>query len=235
MLLSISFHYNFLPILIVVFVAWVTPFLMATLHIKRIPTVIIEIIFGYLASLGFKDYFNPADLEILNFLALSGFIFLMFLSGLEIDVDAIEASLPRKKITLSGFLANPLLVGLSHFALVIVLALAGTKLLSLMIDIPNTWYYSLILLTTSVGIIYPVLKNRGELQSRYGQMIITAAAVADIFSIILCTSTIKTCIYLIHLLLGFCELQNSWICFTSRGFTSSSFLVKRGDTLQSIF
>ena len=73
-------------------------------------------------------------------------IFLMFLSGLEIDVDQI-------------------------------------------IEMPNILYFSLILINTSVAIVLPVLKGRGETGSRFGQMIIMAAAVADILSIILFTFT----------------------------------------------
>jgi Kef-type K+ transport system membrane component KefB len=62
-------------------------------------------------------------------------------------------------------------------------------LLTTFIEIKSAWYFSLIMVTTSVGIILPVLKNRGELHSRFGQMLITAAAVADIISILLFTFT----------------------------------------------
>jgi Kef-type K+ transport system membrane component KefB len=113
----------------------------------------------------------------------------MFLGGLEIDVDQIVASLPRRRITYSRFLKNPLLVGISQFAVAIVLAYVGTLLLSMIIDIPSIWYFSLIMVTTSVGIVLPVLKDRGEINTRFGQMIIIAAAIADIFSIILFTFT----------------------------------------------
>ena len=58
-----------------------------------------------------------------------------------------------------------------------------------LIEIPNLWYFSLIMVTTSVAIVLPVLKDRGETGSRFGQMVIIAAAVADILSIILFTFT----------------------------------------------
>ncbi len=189
MQLSISFHYDFLPILVIAFIAWLTPILTASLRIRKVPTVIIEIILGFLISLYFKDRFDTRDLEILNFLALSGFIFLMFLSGLEIDVDTIMASLPRYGLSWSSFLKNPLLSGILHFILVILLSFLATHILSFFVYIPSKIYYSLILITTSVGIVFPVLKNRGELRSRFGQMVITTAALADIFSIIIFTFT----------------------------------------------
>jgi len=45
------------------------------------------------------------------------------------------------------------------------------------------------MVTTSVAIVLPILKDRGETSSRFGQMVIIAAAVADILSIILFTFT----------------------------------------------
>jgi Kef-type K+ transport system membrane component KefB len=147
-----------------------------------------EIILGFLIGHYFIE-FNEHSLTILRFLALSGFVFLMFLSGLEIDIDQLIASLPRRKLTVSTFLSNPLLVGVSHFLLAMIFSYLSALLLTTFIEIKSAWYFSLIMVTTSVGIILPVLKNRGELHSRFGQMLITAAAVADIISILLFTFT----------------------------------------------
>lgn len=194
MLLYISLHYNFFPLLIVAFIAWITPVLLALLRVDKIPSVIVEIVLGYILGLFFMKYFSHEDIYILNFLALSGFVFLMFIAGLEIDIDAIRTSLPRHKISYAGFLKNPLLTALFHYGLAVLISYTGTFLLSQFIYISHKWYFALILSTTSVGIIIPVLKNRGEIQSRYGQMLITAATIADIFSIVLFTSTAYTII-----------------------------------------
>jgi Kef-type K+ transport system membrane component KefB len=187
--LNMSFHIHFLPLLIVVALAWAAPVLLSLFRISKVPTVIAEIVLGYVLGHFMLDHLSSESLKILDFLALAGFIFLMFLSGLEINVDQIVASLPRKKITLSGFLKNPLLVGIVHFGLAMVLSYISTLALAQLIHIPNLWYFSLIMVTTSVGIILPVLKNRGEIAGHYGQMIIIAAAVADIFSIIMFSFT----------------------------------------------
>ncbi len=189
MLLSLSFHFDYFPLLLVAGVAWLVPILLSLLRLNKIPAVIAEIVFGYvLGHFVLIDHTLPS-FHILEFLALSGFIFLMFLGGLEIDVDQIRASFPKRRISMAGFSANPLLAGIAHFALAIVLAYGATLLLARMIDIPHTWYFALIMGTTSVGIVLPVLKSRGELPSRFGQMIIIAAALADILSIILFTFT----------------------------------------------
>ena len=189
MLLNISFNYNFYPIFIVVIIAWITPILLSLLKLKKIPIVIFEIIFGFLAGKFLLGDLSEDSYYILDFLALSGFLFLMFLSGLEINVDQIIASFPHRKITLSRFLKNPFLVGITQFILAIIFSYIASFLLAKIINIPSIWYFSLIMVTTSVAIVLPVLKDRGETGSRFGQMIITAAAVADILSIILFTFT----------------------------------------------
>ena len=189
MLLTISFQYDFFPFLIVTAIAWAVPILLSLLRLRKIPIIIFEIIFGFLAGKYLFTGLSPETMGIMNFFALFGFLFLMFLSGLEIDVEQIIASLPRKKLTMARFLKNPLLVGLSHFGFAIGLSVGLTFLMATIITIPNIWYFSLILVTTSVAIVLPVLKDRGEIGSRFGQMIIITAAVADILSIVMFTFT----------------------------------------------
>ncbi len=189
MLINISFHFDYFPLMVVAAIAWGTPVLLSLFKLKKVPSVIVEIILGYFIGQYLLGSIDHESFRILEFFALTGFIFLMFLSGLEIDVDQIMASLPRKRLTYVRFIKNPLLVGIVYFFLSIILAYVGTLLLSNLIDIPHVWYFSLIMVTTSVGIVLPVLKDRGEIKNRYGQMIIIAAAVADIFSIILFTFT----------------------------------------------
>jgi len=188
-LLNISFEFTYLPLLIVVAIAWMVPMLLSVLRMERIPAVIVEIIVGFFIGRYLLMDIGSNSMEILEFLALTGFIFLMFLSGLEIDTDLIMAAIPKKKLTLPRFLKNPLLVGLAFFILTLSLSYGGATALSGMVHIPNIWYFSLIMVTTSVGIIFPVLKNRGETLGHYGQMLIMSAAVADILSILLFTFT----------------------------------------------
>ncbi len=189
LLLSISFDFDFLPLFIVATVAWLVPMLLNLFKLKKVPAVIVEIILGYFVGVYFLGSPDQESYHILEFLALSGFIFLMFLSGLEIDVDQIIASFPRKRITVARFLKNPLLVGLSSFIITLILSYLGALSLSSFASINSRWYFALIMVTTSVGIILPILKNRGEVNSRFGQMLIIAAAIADIISIILFTFT----------------------------------------------
>lgn len=189
MLLNISFHFDYFPLFVVAAIAWGTPILLSLLRLKKIPSVIIEMILGYFIGKYVLVSVDHENFRILEFLALTGFIFLMFLSGLEINMDQLLASLPRYQLTYARFTRNPLLLGIFYFILSIILACAGALLLSRLVSISHVWYFSLIMVTTSVGIVVPVLKERGEIKSRYGQTIIIAAAIADIISIILFTFT----------------------------------------------
>lgn len=184
-LLTISFHFNYLPLLIVAGIAWLVPVLMSLVRLDKIPTIIVEILAGYFVGKVLLTGFPAESLQLLEFLALSGFMFLMFMSGLEIDIDQIKASLPRKKVKPSTLIENPLLVGLLIFCSTLLLSFVGSFILSQFVSIRNVWYFSLIMVTSSVGIILPILKERGETRLKMGQMIILAAAVADILSIIL--------------------------------------------------
>lgn len=188
-LLSTATHFNYLPILIIAAIAWATPLLLSLLKLKKIPTVLVEIIMGFVAARFFFGDLSGDTMRILEFLAQVGLIFLMFLSGLEIDMDQIIASFPRKKIKFSNVITNPLMVGIVYFGVALFFAYLGAASLSLLIDIPHVWYFSLIMVATSLGIVMPVLKERGDINSHYGQMIIIAASISDFFGIVLFTFT----------------------------------------------
>ncbi len=188
-LLNISFDFSYLPLLVLVALAWLIPMVLSLLRVKRVPSVIVEIVLGYAVGHYLLAHSSEGSTYILNFLALTGFVFLMFLSGLEIDMDQLLGSFPRKKLNWVRYLKNPLLVAITYFGISLVLSILAAWGLSFWIAVPNVWYFSLIMVTTSVGIILPVLKNRGEASSLFGQMLITAAAVADILGIILFTFT----------------------------------------------
>lgn len=188
-LLSTSAHFNYLPILVITAIAWFTPLLLSMLKLKKIPTVLVEIILGFLVARFFFGDLPDGTIRTLEFLAQIGLIFLMFLSGLEIDMDQIIASFPRKKIRFSTAVANPLIIGLIYFLIAMTFAYLVSAGLSLFWEIPHVWYFSLILVATSLGIVMPVLKERGDTNSRYGQMIIIAASISDFFGILLFTFT----------------------------------------------
>ncbi len=188
-ILNIPFDYDFLPLLLIIGAAWFVPVFINAIHVKRVPSVVLEILAGFIIAFFFKDIVTHENHRILDFFALFGFIFLMFMSGLEINTDQIISSLPVKRLKIKSTLYNPLYSGLIFFCIALALSFLSSLLLGKFIPISNFWYFSLIMVTTSVGIVIPVLKDRGETGTRYGQAIITAAVIADIISIILFTIT----------------------------------------------
>jgi Kef-type K+ transport system membrane component KefB len=110
----------------------------------------------------------------------------MFLGGLEIDMDKLIYSFPKNKFNYHIFKKNPLVLAIFCFIITIALSYAGAKVLSLIVEIKNPWYFALMMGTTSVGIILPVLKNNGETAGYFGQLLIISAAIADIFFVSSC-------------------------------------------------
>ena len=186
-ILNLSFNFDYLPLFIIAALAWSIPMLKSLARLTKIPNAVLELILGYIIARPLMSNFSVESIRILEFLALTGFIFLMFLTGLEIDVNKILDSLSLKRISLSRFRKNPFLVGIFIFFITISISLIFAFTISKLVEIKIIWYFSLIMVTSSVGIILPVLKSREEINTEFGQMIISAAAIADIISIILFT------------------------------------------------
>jgi len=88
--LSISLNFEYFPLLVIAGLAWIIPMLLSVLRIKKIPSVVVEIFLGYFAGRYLLANISPESKNLLEFLGLTGFIFLMFLIGLEIDMDHVQ-------------------------------------------------------------------------------------------------------------------------------------------------
>ncbi len=104
----------------------------------------------------------------LDFLAEIGLIFLLFLAGLEIDINVIEER---------GIRA--VLFGVIMFLFAFILSASFMWLLDMGV------YMALILATTSVGVVIPILREMGISKSALGQDVILAAIVADFATMML--------------------------------------------------
>src|SRR5207248_1082196 len=104
-------------------------------------------------------------------LSLVGLAFLLFLAGLEIDVDRLRGRVLR--VTSLGF-------GVS-FAVGVVVGLA----LDAGGFVRSPLFIAIVLVSTSLGVIVPVLKDSDNIGSNFGQLVIAAASIADFGAIIL--------------------------------------------------
>ena len=155
-------------VLVVAAIAFAVPLLLGLFPALRLPSVVVEIIAGIVigpAVLGLVEVDLP-----LQVLALIGLAFLLFLAGLEIDLEMLRG--PRLRGAAGGFVLSALL------ALIVAFALWGSGV----IEAPL--FIAIMLSATALGIVVPVLADAGEVATPLGQQIIAAASVADFSAIV---------------------------------------------------
>src|SRR5713101_493018 len=160
---------SFSGLLIVTVVAFAAPLLLGLSPARRLPSVVLEIVAGIVIGPSVLGWVR-VDLPI-SILSLLGLAFLLFLAGLEVELERLRG---RLLIYVgSGFLLSlglALLVGYG-------LSLAGQVLSPLLIAI--------ILVATALGVVVPLLKDAGESSSTFGQIVIAGAMFGEFGSIIL--------------------------------------------------
>jgi Kef-type K+ transport system membrane component KefB len=162
---------SFDNLLIVVLAGFAAPLALGLVPRVRLPAVVLEIVAGILlgpAVLGWVEVDEPVEI-----LSLLGLAFLLFLAGLEIDLGALRGALLRAA-TVGFAVSLALAVGAG-----VALDLAGIADEPLLIAI--------ILSSTSLGVIVPVLQDSGESSSRFGQLVIAGSSIADFASVLLLT------------------------------------------------
>jgi Kef-type K+ transport system membrane component KefB len=162
---------SFTDLLIVVAVAFTAPFVLGLFPGVRLPSVVLEIVAGIVVGpsvLGLVE----VD-EAIEVIALIGLGFVLFLAGLELEFDRLRGQVLR--LTALGFALS---FGL---AVVVGLGLSAAGL------VQTPLLIAIILCATSLGVLVPVLKDAGELSTPFGQLIVSAASIADFGAIILLT------------------------------------------------
>jgi len=169
---------EFLPLLLLLFLAFLVPPMLS--RFRWLPVVVGEIIVGMIVGRSGLNIVRPdATLE---FLAEIGLAILMFLSGLEIDFSVLTSP-PR----IRGRRASPLLLAGTSFLLTIGLAGLFSRELVARGLTDDIVMVGLILSTTSLGIVLPVLKERRLSAGAFGQTLLLAALLADFVTMLLIT------------------------------------------------
>ncbi len=169
-----------LSLLLITSLAAIVPLLARRLQRFRIPIVVGEIIVGILIG---KSGFHlvATESEIIQFLAWFGFIFLMFLSGLELDFGAL---MPSNNAD-TPFWKRPLVMAVISFVITLTLGMAIGFELKVQGVTEAAILMGLVLSTTSLGVVMPILKEKRMVTSSYGQTILVAALLADFLTLFL--------------------------------------------------
>jgi Kef-type K+ transport system membrane component KefB len=160
---------SFTNLLIVMAVAFTAPLLLGLFPRLLLPSVVLEIVAGILVGPSVLGWVEVD--EAVEVIALLGLAFVLFLAGLEIEFEKLRGRVLR--LTLLGFAIS------FAVALVVSLGLSAVDL----VDTPLL--VAIILCSTSLGVLVPVLKDSGQLSTNFGQLIIAAASIADFGAIIL--------------------------------------------------
>lgn len=179
---------TFLPLLIVIFLAFLVPLVLSRISRFRLPIVVGEILVGILigrSGFGLVTEHDP----VLDLLAEFGFVFLFFLAGTEIDFTGFRGSsndTERKRNKLFGILPLSIIT----YLLTLLLSFFAGYWMYIQGLVTNAWIMALIFAPSALGIIVAVLKEKGLNRNKYGQAILSAALVADFGTLLLFTVTI---------------------------------------------
>jgi Kef-type K+ transport system membrane component KefB len=160
---------GFSNLLIVVVAGFTAPLVLGLAPRLRLPAVVLEILIGIAigpAALGWVEIDEPVEV-----LSLIGLALLLFLAGLEIEFMQLRGSVLR-------------LAALS-FVVSVIVALAVATGLGAAGLADEPLFVAIVLTSTSLGIVVPLLKDAGQIASRFGQLVIAAASIADFAGIIL--------------------------------------------------
>lgn len=174
---------NQISLLIILLAALVIPLAMARFKITFLPTAVVEIIVGILLGPSLFNWItNSETLEILQNV---GVIFLLFLSGMEIDFSLFKKKpttlsplekksqhdQPKHSVLQVATIAYASIVGMS-FVIAYLLQLSG-----LFTDI---WLAAILFMTISLGIVIAGLKEKELLSKPFGQAILLIAALGEV-------------------------------------------------------
>ena len=160
---------GFSNLVIVTGVAFAAPFLLGLAPRLRLPSVVLEIVAGIVIGPSILGWVEVDGT--ISVLALIGLAMLLFLAGLEIDFDRLGRRLLR--LALLGW-------GIS-----LAIAVAVSLLLKAADLVQTPLLVAIILCATSLGVIIPVLGDVGELTTKFGQLVLAAASIADFGAVIL--------------------------------------------------
>jgi glutathione-regulated potassium-efflux system ancillary protein KefC len=119
-----------------------------------ITPAVIEIILGAIAGIA-----GVPKTEVVDILAMIGSVFIMYMAGLEIDTRLLRRSMK-----------GALIVGLTSFLAPTLLVFAGLRIIGY--EWEESWLAAIGTATTSVAVVYAIIRRRGLARRPTGQLIL---------------------------------------------------------------
>lgn len=178
---------EFLSLVIVVLAAFLTPIIVNRLNINFLPVVVAEILMGIVIGNSFLKIVERDS--ILNILSTLGFIFLMFLSGLEIDFKAFKKDKRARQGQNDDESSIPghLNLALTVFAFIMIISILLAYVFKWLGLVDDVLLMVIIISTISLGVVVPTLKEMNIMRTTIGQFILLVAVLADLVTMILLT------------------------------------------------
>lgn len=171
-------HTSLTSLLVVVAIAFVIPILLHQLRLRALPVVVAEILVGLIiGKSGLNIIREDTWLELLS---AFGLIYLMFLSGMEIDFSSF-----RRKGTSRKKGPGPLLPSIIVFIGIMAVSYGLAELLVMMQFVSEPYLMTIIIATISLGVVVPVLKERQLIDTPLGQTILLVTVISDFVTMIL--------------------------------------------------
>ncbi|MCH5465144.1 cation:proton antiporter domain-containing protein [Levilactobacillus tujiorum] len=172
-----------ISVLIILAAALVTPLVMAKFNLTVLPTAVVEILVGIMLG---PSLFNVVHTsETLTLLSNTGVIFLMFLSGMEIDFSLFNRR-KQPQTPLAAKVAgqapkySPVFIAVSSYAVIAISSLLLGFICQWTGLFKDPWLAAIIFMTISLGIVIATLKEKELLSKPFGQTVLLIAALGEI-------------------------------------------------------
>jgi Kef-type K+ transport system membrane component KefB len=177
--------FNFKSLMIVMLAAFIVPILVSRGKRIAVPIVVGELVAGIIIGPSVLGWV-VVEGQAMEFLRDFGLAYLMFIAGMEIDFNMLAKIAKGNADTEDyGFLKNPMFLGTASFALTLTLSIGISFLLVARGLADSAWMFALILSTTSLGVVLPVLKERSLNETPFGQTLLLTALLADFVTMLL--------------------------------------------------
>jgi Kef-type K+ transport system membrane component KefB len=160
---------SFDSLTVVLGIAFVVPLALGAVPRLRVPAVVVEIVLGIVVGPQVLDWARVDDPVAI--LSVIGLAFLLFLCGLEVDLDQLRGRV--------------LQLAALGFGLSLVLAVLAGVALDAAGFVRSPLLAGIILTATSLGLVLPVLKEEDRTTTPFGRLVFAGATLGNLVSALL--------------------------------------------------